>query len=131
MTVAETCRLKIKHNKTMFGLKIAVSDGGKIPNFLSHNCDTSQNISFTFEVCCSVSTLLSTVLMNAAHLVKPTGIHLLRQTKEHQLLATGNLIRPVQKIMAECVKNNEQLAAAHWNNLFPGRGTTCAAKKHR
>jgi len=102
-------------------------------NFLSHNCDISQTIKFTFEVCCSVRmmrmySLSSSVLMKTAYLTKQTGTHLFCQTKEHQMLATGNLIRSVQKIIAKCFPNIKQSAAIHGNNLFFKGGKTLTKK---
>jgi len=66
-------------------------------NLFSHNCTISLTIRFTFEVCCSVGRLSSSVLMKTAYLAKQTGTHLFCQTKEQQLLATGNLIRSFKK----------------------------------
>jgi hypothetical protein len=67
--------------------------------------------------------------MTTANLAKQSGTHLFCHTKEHQLLATGNLIRSVQKIIAEHFPNIKQPAAIHGNNLFSKGGKTRAKKK--
>jgi len=98
-------------------------------NLLSHNCETSQTIRFTFEVCCSVNRLSSSVLMKTAYLAKQTGTHLFCQTKEQQLLATGNLIRSVQKIVAKCFPYIKQSISMDGNNLFTKGGKTRAKNR--
>jgi hypothetical protein len=49
--------------------------------------------------------------------------------KNHQLLATGNLIWSVQKVIAKCFPNIKQPAAIHGNNLFFKGGKTLAKKQ--
>jgi hypothetical protein len=67
-------------------------------------------------------TLSSSVLMKTAYLARQNGTHLFRHTKEHQLLATSNLIQSVQNIIAKSFSNIKQLAAVHGNNLISKGG---------
>jgi len=98
-------------------------------NLFSHYCVLSQTSRFTFEVCCIVSRLSLSVLIKTAYLAKQTGTHLFCQTKEDQLLGTGNLIRSVhKKVIAKCFPNIKQPAAINGNNLF-SKGSKTRAKK--